>query len=364
MNISYFIGSIAKGGAEKLLLMLCSEMKSVPEINSQVVVFEKKDSDLYHNFIAKGIKVTYLNSSCTVFKFRDFLKIYKWFINNKPDIVHTHAGAQMDRFILLTAFLAGIKTRICTIHNMDQSRSWRARLSYKLISVLSKKIIAVSDGARSFYCDNSFFNKNKITVIYNCPGFNVKDIQPRSKGIASKKEITLIHVGSLRIQKGQLYLLEALNILNKTDYKFKLDIYGADRFGYGEILFEKVTELGLNNVSFLGETDNIPEKYIEADILIASSIREALHMVILEAISIGIPIVATNIPPHKEILNPISSKFLVEPYSGNALAEAIYCLVQDDKRYIELSKEELKRSFDFTVIETTKKHIKLYNDLC
>jgi glycosyltransferase involved in cell wall biosynthesis len=364
MNVVYFMGSIAKGGAEKLLLMLCSEFsKDRTGINPQLLVCEKKESDLYNDFISEKTKVTYLNSNSNLFQLKDFIKIYKWFIKNKPDVLHTHAGASMDRFVLLAAFIAGIKIRICTIHNMDQSTSWRAKLTYKMISFLSKKIVAVSNGACLFYKQNSFFNKNKMVVIYNCPGFSTGHIKPRTEGVSHKRTISIINVGGLRVQKGQLYLLEAMKLLSDSGYKFQLDIYGADRFGYGEILFKKVKELNLNNICFLGEVENIREKYEEADIFVSSSIREAMPLVILEAIVVGIPIIATDILPHKEILDKIPNNILIETSSGEAIAKAILGLVEDNKRYVELSKAELLRSMDFTVQETARKHLELYKKL-
>jgi glycosyltransferase involved in cell wall biosynthesis len=363
MKIAYFTITIGRGGAERLLLQICSEFKkNYSGVNAELVVFKKTEDDLAPFFLEANVPVTFLDIDDNSFTRHSFSTIYKWIKQNIPDVVHSHCGARMDRFVLLAGLFAGIKNRICTIHNMDQIPSLRARVSFGILSALSRKIVAVSEGARNFYQESHFFNPKKVTVIYNCPGFKTCKIEPRNTGLRDKTEIKLLHIGSLRVQKGQVYLIKALKLLQMSNYTFRLDIYGADRFGYGHIVHKEVLDSNLTNVFFKGETEDVEAVLQDADILIASSIREALPLVPLEALSFGLPIVATNILPHREILGPVESKILVEVSNPKAIADAILNLVNDDVLYTKYSKEALNRSSDFSVERAANKHCELYNE--
>lgn len=363
MKVAYFFVTIESGGAERLILNICNHFKKqYPLVKPHIIVYEKRDNDLHDAFINIGVPVTYLNISEKNFNFKNFLSILNWLKENKPEIVHCHGGAKADKFILLAAFLVGLKKRFCTIHNMDQSRTWRGRLSFKIISFLSRNIIAVSEGAREFYTTNQFFSPDKIKVIYNCAGFevNISDSQPYK--LDKNRTLSIVNVGGLRIQKGQIYLIEAIHLLNKSGLKCRLDIYGGDRFDYGQTIKNKILELGLSNVYLHGDVPDIKSKLMQADIFVAASIREAMPLVVLEALAVGIPIVATDILPHKEVLEPVKNKIIVQSANADALAKGILKLAGDEDLYCQLSKEELVRRLDFTIDATSSRHIDLYSD--
>lgn len=362
MKVAYFFVTLESGGAEKLILNICNHFKKqYPSVKPHIIVYEKRDNDLCDAFLNIGIPVTYLNIREQNFTFKNFLSIFNWLKKNKPNIVHCHGGAKADKFILLAAFLTGLKKRFCTIHNMDQSRSWRAILSFKIISFLSKNIIAVSEGARNFYIENHFFSPGKIKVIYNCAGFEVNMSESHPYKLDKNRTLSIVNVGGLRIQKGQIFLVEAIHLLNKSGLKCRLDIYGGDRFEYGQKIKNKILELGISNISLHGDVPDIKSKLKQADIFVAASIREAMPLVILEALAVGIPIVATDILPHKEVLQPVKNKIIVQSANAEALAKGILMLAADEDLYYELSKEELVRRLDFTIDATSSRHIDLYS---
>ncbi len=361
LKIAYFCLNISRGGLERLLLQICSEFKAnFPNIHPVIVAFQKKEQDLTPEFIKAGVSVEFLNISETNLGLSQFLVICKWLKRNKPDVVHTHSGYRMDMFILLAAELAGIRKKFCTIHNMDQPERAKARISFKVSSFLSNSIIAVSESARDFYIENHFYNPKKLRVIYNCPGFKSLEFKPRREGLSDKQIIKLVNIGSLRFQKGQIFLIRAMKILQSSGLRFQLDIYGADRFGYGDIIFNEISNLDLTMVSYKGETDSVGEVLTNSDILIASSVREAMPLVVLEGVMAGIPIVATDILPHREILNPVTTRILVKSESETAIADGILKLISQKEHYIRYSEELLERSKDFSPKNTVRKHLDLY----
>lgn len=363
LKIAYFCMHLSRGGLERLLLQICSEFKAnYSDIKPVIVAFQKKEQDLTPEFINAGVSIEFLNISEKDFGPPQFFTICKWLKRNKPDVVHTHSGHRMDMFILMAAGLAGIRKRFCTIHNMDQQNSIKSRISYKLSAYLSTKIIAVSQSAKLYYEENHFYPSRKLKVIYNCPGFLLEDISARNVGLSTESLIKLVNIGSLRVQKGHHYLIRAAKILQSAGIKFKLDIYGANIFGYGDLIFDQISSLGLSVVHYKGEANNVGEILKNSDILIAASIREAMPLVVLEGISAGIPIVATDIPPHREILYPIKSSILITPKDDMAIANGIMKLINDKELYKLYSEEALKRSRDFSLKTAASSHYNLYQN--
>ncbi len=361
MKIAYFCVNIGRGGLERLLLQICSEFKAnYPDIQTEVVVFKQSESDLLPEFKKHDVPVQFLNINDSNFGLPEFKLILNWLKKNKPDIVHTHSGYRMDMFILLAAFLAGIRKRICTIHNMDQQFSIKSRISYKVSSFLSTNIIAVSQSAKSYYEEKNFYSPKKLKVIYNCPGFLAEDVSARNTGPSAESLIKLVNIGSLRVQKGQIYLIRAAKILQSAGINFQLEIYGSNSFGYGDQIFDEISSLNLSMIHYRGETSNVGEILKNSDVLIAASIREAMPLVVLEGISAGIPIVATDIHPHREILHPIEGSILVTPKDDKAIAHGIIRLIKDKELYIKYSEEAIKRSKDFSLKKTVSSHYDLY----
>lgn len=364
IKIAFFCLNISRGGLERLLLQVCSEFKeNYKDVDPVIVAFQKKEQDLTPEFIKAGVSIEFLNINDNDFGLSQLITVYKWLKINKPDIVHTHSGYRIDMFILMTAGFAGIKKRFCTIHNMDQPGTVKARISYKICSFFSNTIIAVSESAKKFYIENHFYDSKKLKVIYNCPGFRANSSSPRLQGLSEKSIIKIVNIGSLRFQKGQIYLVRALKILQSNGFKFQLDIYGADRFDYGHVIFDEISKLNLSMVNYKGETAAVEQVLENADILIASSVREAMPLVVLEGVYVGIPIVATNILPHREILGPIKTSILVEPENEKAIAEGVMKLIQDKDLYKRYSEESLQRSKDFSLEKTVQSHYDLYQNI-
>ena len=118
---------------------------------------------------------------------------------------------------------------------------------------------------------------NPITINTNA----TSDLQSKS----------VISVGRLDAQKGYQYLIKAWEYVAKTHPEWKLDIYGE---GYmREQLQELINSLKLNNVVKLcGTTNDVISKYCSHSIFVMSSITECFPLVLLEASSCGLPLIA------------------------------------------------------------------------
>lgn len=131
----------------------------------------------------------------------------------------------------------------------------------------------------------------------------------------------LLCVGRFAPQKLHRTLLTALARLRRRGIAARLDLVGE---GPGAARLRRWTaRLGLGDaVRFLGRRDDVPALMAGADLLVLPSGFEGLPLVLLEAMSIGLPVVATDVTGSAEALGP-DHPWLVPPRRSRALADAI-----------------------------------------
>ncbi|NLE62877.1 MAG: glycosyltransferase family 4 protein [Bacteroidales bacterium] len=359
------ISSIDIGGAELLVYNIC---KGLLERNFgfevHLLTFFKGNT-LQKEFEKIGVIVKSLGFSQKNSFFNIVNKIFLPFlymIKVRPQFVHTHL-LDTDRYGLIASFLAGVKKRFSTVHNIEQIEGTGFKLTRKITSLFATKIIFVSECTRQHYTSKNVYPFKKSIVIYNAPGFTIDSVISPRKPVNISKTINIVNVGRLNIQKGQLYLIRALTKMQQSAYKFQLNIYGGDYLSYGSILKDEVANLHLDNVTFHGVSRNIKETLESADILVASSLFEGFHMVIVEAMSMGVPVIATDIPPHREILSPIKNYAgFVPTENPDAIADAILFLINNPDYYTLLSENEIRRANDFSQEKLIQNYLSLYSN--
>ena len=122
-------------------------------------------------------------------------------------------------------------------------------------------------------------------------------------------------------------MLEALAELQSIDINFSLQIAGdGPEFSPLKALS---TELGLNdNVQFLGRRNDIPDLMKNADLFVLPSLREPFGIIVLEAMAMGTPIIATRSEGPLEVLDEHSA-ILVDKGEKSALFHGLRKAIQD-----------------------------------
>lgn len=358
MKILFVFETIQKGGAEFLVLNICKNIiKNYKDIDINLLVFRTVSGDMSNEFKESGVKIHSLDLPQQNNLIKRLFTIKRMLIKINPDVVHCHSIA-IDRDVLFVSWLLRIPGRFTTVHNMWLGKDLKSRINYFLASYTSNRVIAVSNAALDHYKKFKLYLRNKLKVIYNGYGLDNSQVKARAK-FNDASNIQLINVGAFREPKGQIYLIKAMRILQDEKVPVHLTIYGEDRYdGYGGKLHEEAK--GLNNVTFFGGTSDVQTAYEKCDIYVTSSVSEAMPITLLEAIGMGVPVVASDIAPHKEVLELIDDCVLVKSSSPESLAEGIKVFLNEPGKYKRCSESCLKASKIFDINETAENHLKLY----
>lgn len=218
----------------------------------------------------------------------------------------------------------------------------RYKLAYRYIV---DKIISPAHFIKHNFRKFSWIDQNNIHVIHN--GVEIPDTSAFSKeklrriaGIPDECKV-ILGAGSLHPQKGFQYLIEALKILHQSGNKVHLVITGGgDPKPYQDIS----QSCGMcGYVHFTGHREDVGELMYGADIFVLSSVDEGLPNVVLEAMSVGAPVVAALAGGTDEIIVDGVNGFTVPVKDSVKIAEKVAVLLENENLRKQFGIEGLKR---------------------
>ena len=281
---------------------------------------------------------TMLGGIKKIWKNRAVIKNLKEIIEEyKIDIVHTNHHLTGDRLMLIAAIL---KKKVTISHNRGL---YPPDIIDKIVTKKIDEIICMSDFSKSVYTNNNISDK-VCKTIYD--GIEIEDQQTEE---LSDSLIKIGCFGRLETWKGQKTLIDAVELIIKTNQN--IVVYFVGNGPDEEDLKKQVKDKGLANyIEFTGHIKNVKDYMKNCSIIVHTSIEpEPFGMVIIEAMALGKPVIATNFGGPVEIIENKVSGFLIPAEDPNVLANQILTLSEDkDLRYnIGLNaRERIKQKFD------------------
>lgn len=170
-------------------------------------------------------------------------------------------------------------------------------------------------------------------------------------------------MGRLEKQKGHLYLLQAFAQLVQRRRDILLKIVGNGDLKADIELFIKRNNLE-PYVFLCGNLPHDARLYDNIDIYIQPSVFEGCSITLLETMGTGIPVIASNIDGPKELIIPDKTGLLVPPENPDALAEAIFDLIENKEKALKLGRVGNKRVMEkFSSKVFIKKMSLIYQEL-
>lgn len=333
------------GGGQRVLVQRINYLKKNTNHEIYVVTTDQKNKENFYK-IESGIKKIDLGINYNEYKNKNLIeKVIKFIIKRrqhlnkmeklveklKPDIIVGH-GTQ-EKWIL---YKLKFKCKKILEAHVSKKMLFRQRegkikriINYVNIYYQEKLINKYDEFIVLNDIEKIQWKKHKVKVISNPLSFYSAQVSD----LENKK---VISVGRLEYEKGFDILIEVWKLVVDKHKDWILEIYGEGSLK--EELEKKIKKLKLENNLFLkGLSNNIKEKYLESSICVISSRTEGFGMVLIEAMTCGLPLVSFDCPfGPKTIISDGIDGFLCENENVGKMAERINYLIEE---------KEVRKSF-------------------
>ncbi len=344
------------GGAERLVKDLAIELETLDDV-SPVVVVSNERGELRSEFEESGIEYSTLGIDVSirsvpngVRKLTDHLRALN------PDVIHSHLA--FSDLISRVACMRLSLPHVSTYHNVAEKRSRLKRGVERSTRRLSDRIVCVSDGVRQSYGDDP-----RMCVIYNAidvEGFNRRVAEADLTEIPDRirsAETVYLNVGRCVEVKRQWDLVEAMKRRESSTEQLVIVGDGPLR----PELEALVSEEGLSDrVTVTGFVDSVVPYFAAADVFVSSSSKEGLPTTHIEAMAAELPIVSTDIPGVREIVEDGTTGYLCPVGEAGKLAATMERAKADGQSLGSRGFETASSTFSIEKIATD--HAKLYRE--
>ena len=369
IKILHVIETLGNGGAERVLVNTLPKLKRMGVDCEVVMLFQKEDLKI--ELESRGIKVHKLNIKNRwnlIFAIEKLNHLVK---KEKYEILHAHIFFAHFYTALLKLRNRNFKS-VVSFHNLGYDtyppntiwRKIRKRIDVYLVNNFIDLRVGVSQAVKNHY--KNHLSLSQIDVIHN--GFPTDEI----KSTVNKHKLEVFTVsnykwivftgGRLVKEKGHKYLLEAVEIINRKNPNNQNDILfliAGDGFLLSEIE-SKIQEKSLKNVKMLGNLNhNDLLGFLQiSDLVVLPSISEGFPMIVGEAMTLGKPIITTNVGGIPDFIDNEINGVLVSPKNSLLLSDKIDELISDRKKRERLGENAAIKAMDFDInLIATKWHL-------
>lgn len=288
---------------------------------------------------------------------RAIADLYKICRREKVDVIH--AQGPREAFLSAALKITGLHLGVAYSVHFSSLQPLRWRLINKIVSTIVDSVISVCKNSVPVLLKNGV-SEDKIEIIEN--GVKSGWKTEREK-ITS--DIVFVTVARFSKEKGLSFLIDSLSELKrKTPVSFTAYIVGDGP------LFEEIAEEVKNkgfekNVICTGYKENVRDYLRMADVYLLPSESEALSIAALEAISEGVPVVATDVGGNREIVCENGECGFVSPFGDTvAFSENVNRLLLDEELRGDFSvKAKLKAKEVFSVERQVYKTYEVYEKI-
>lgn len=309
MKIAHVVDSMEVGGAETLVSQMCHVQRaqghspSVYAISALGVLGETMQQQ---GFAVRSNVGLHLPDSM-----RNFLRFFK---DLHPDVVHLH-NPRPTIYAALPARMAGASAVVSTRHSLvAPPHRWRTELKYACAARFCDSVAGICDSTTRNIRSLHTIPRRKIVRVYNGAA-----PLPRARADQwpPKAGFTLLYVGRLEPVKNHPLLLQAFRTALSSMPHLRLWMVGDG--SQRDLLERLAAQLGIaEQVTFWGQQLDVSPFFCAADSFIMSSTSEGLPISLLQAFSVGLPAIVTDVGGMAEVVRVAQAGLIV---SGAAPAE-------------------------------------------
>lgn len=323
----------------------------------EVTAISSDEKYLIHCALKENVDYYHLEMSRKITPIKDLMSLIKltnYLIKTKPLIVHSHTP-KAGIIAMLSAKIANVPLRLHTVGGLPLMES--VGIKQKMLIFVEKltyscatNVYSNSVGLYDFILENKFIKKNKLKIIANgsTNGINTsyfsndtisgleKDKLKESLSIKNE-DFVFVFVGRLVGDKGINELVEAFKRLVLYNSNVKLLLVGHEEIHLDPLSESTLAEIKLNqNIISVGYQNDIRPYLSISNCLVLPSYREGFPNVVMQAGSMGLPSIVTDINGCNEIIIDNKNGILVEVKNSYSIEKAMNNLYNNSLLYNKL----------------------------
>lgn len=257
-----------------------------------------------------------------------------------PDIIHL-SGMQSSGFhAVIAARIAGKKNILITVRgfsgdaiNINNVKSWAFTSIFEPLTLKMTKFfytVCQEAAKKPMIVKNK---KKNLGVIHNAaPNIEI-DISHeryvfRNKIGASSDDFLVVISGRMTYDKGMSFIMEAIKSVSDKKIKF---VFIGDGEYYDIFQVKLKTEIKNNQVFLLGKCDNVINILAGCDLFLFATLHENLSNALLEAMAVGLPVVATAVGGNIEVVHDNVNGYLIEPANSREIIDKVCAIKANEK---------------------------------
>lgn len=370
LKVLHFLTSIDTGGAEKFCVDLCNTQADISENNIYLCVLDmmREDQPLV-KMISSKVNLISLNKRGG-YSLKVIFKVYQLLSKIKPDVIHLNGRALIYAFIpILLKRIPSVYT-VHTLANKEYNKYIKS-LVRLLFNKFPKYFLPVSISNSVSETVKDIYGNQLNTVIFN--GSSELTISPKVDEVSleistlKKDDDTLVFlfIGRISKEKNTFLLIQAFNELLKEGTNVCLCIVGYDGSKDQAYLLKCQNENKYpDQIKFFGRKENIADYLSNVDAFCLTSNYEGLGIVVLEAFSIGVPVLSTPSGGPLDIIVPgvngyVSNNISVKSYI-EVLSNFIEKPLRNREKIINIYKE--KYTMEICALQYLKQYREKINE--
>lgn len=379
MKLLYCIPALYNaGGMERVLAEKVNYLVNLPNYEITIVTTDQKDRSIRFP-IDNRIQLEHLNIDFDGHYSENLLKKYilhkkklrvykrrllKILVKLEIDICISFCGKEIE-------FLNDLPVKCKKIAEIHFAMNVRKQF---LTSRYSGKLWSFLGEIRTYQLKQSVKGLDKLVVLTKADQkqweqthdniIQISNPNPLdSKIVSTLENKKVISVGKLDAQKGYDMLLDAWLPVSHQNPEWELDIFGIGE--WEEMLKEKIIQLDLiGKVNLRGATIDVTTQYLNSSIYVMSSRYEGLPMVLIEAMSCGLPIVSFDCEfGPREIITNGKDGYLVKPNNIKGLGDKINFLIENTQKRKIMAKHAIESVKRFSKNEIMEQWTGLFEQL-